>query len=337
MAEHVPVLKSPKKKGNFLRNLFRMDLVERRNLPGYLFVLPIIIGFVLIFLPAMFQSIHFSVSEIQIRTDGTGYDLISKGLSNYHKAFFVDASFVLVLGESLRDMVINLPVILIFSFFMSILLNRKRFPGRTVLRVIFFLPVVIYSGIASAAGLTSGTGETAEIAAQIFSDPTIASGGSSSMQSGFASIMGMALSFRVVLESMQLPSWLMQFIFMSISRLEWIIQSSGVQILVFLAALQSIPTSVFEAAVVEGLTGWEMFWKITLPMISSMILVNSIYTIVDSFTNPRYAIHEFIRNQSFGKADYGYGSALSVIYFICVIVLIGIVTGIVSRYVFYND
>lgn len=337
MAEHAPVMKSPKKKGNLLRKLFRMDLMEKRNLAGYVFVLPIFIGFILIFLPALFQSIQFSLSEIQIRTDGTGYDLISKGFSNYYKAFFVDANFVMVLGSSLRDMVINLPVILIFSFFMSLLLNRKKFPGRTVLRVIFFLPVVIYSGVASTAGLTSGSGETAEIAAQIFSDPTIASGGSESMQSGLQSIMGMALSIRIILESMQLPTWMMNFIFMSISRLEWIIQSSGVQILVFLAALQSIPTSVFEAAQVEGLTGWEMFWKITLPMISSMILVNSIYTIVDSFTNPKYEIHEFIRNQSFAKADYGYGSALSVIYFIAVIVLIGIVSAIVSRYVFYND
>ncbi len=337
MAENAPVVKY-KRKTSWLRKLFRMDLVERRNMAGYVFVLPIIIGFALIFLPAMFQSIRFSISEIQIRTDGTGYDLLPKGLSNYHKAFFVDAQFLLVLAESLRDMVINLPVILIFSFFMAILLNRKHFPGRTVLRVIFFLPVVIYSGIASTAGLTSGgTGETAEIAAQVFSDPTIASGGSQSMQSGLASIVGMALSFRVVLESMQLPNWLMRFIFMSVSRLEWIIQSSGVQILVFLAALQSIPTSVFEAAVVEGLTTWEMFWKITLPMISSMILVNSIYTVVDSFTNSRYKIHEYIRNQSFTKADYGYGSALSVIYFLCVIVLIGIITGIVSRYVFYHE
>ena len=333
-----------KKAGFFQRiwqrilKLFKMDLMERRNLAGYVFVLPFVIGFFLIFLPSIFQSFVFSRNEILIRADGTGYDLKSMGFQYYADAFLKDAMFRVHLFESLRDMVINLPVILIFSFFMSILLNRKRFPGRTVFRIIFFLPVIIYTGVASTAGIASGSSaEAGEIAAQVFADPTITSGGSQSMQSGVQSIVGMAMGVQGLLRQLSLGTWLMTFINTSISRLEWIIHSSGVQIIVFLAALQSIPTSVFEAASVEGLTGWEMFWKITLPMISSMILVNSIYTIVDSFTNPRYQVLGYIRTVSFAQTNYGMGSALSFIYFACTIVLIGLITLIISRYVFYNE
>ncbi len=320
----------------FILRALKMDLMEKRNLAGYVFVLPFIIGFLLIFLPSIVQSFVFSISDIEIRSDGTGYNLISKGFSHYYDAFFTDADFRVYLLHTLRDIVINLPVILIFSFFMALLLNRKKFPGRTVFRVIFFLPVIIYTGIASTAGITSGgaSSEVAEAAAQVFADPTI---GNEGMQSGVTSIIGMAMNVQVIIQSLGLGETLMNFIYTSISRLEWIIQSSGVQILVFLAALQGIPTAIFEAASVEGLTSWEMFWKITLPMISPQILVNTIYTIVDSFTNQRYEVLGYIQKVSFANADYGFGSALSFIYFLCTILLIGLVTLIISRFVFYNE
>ena len=277
----------------FILRALKMDLMERRNLAGYVFVLPFVLGFVLIFLPSIVQSFRFSLSEIIIRADGTGYDLQSRGFAHYYDAFFTDVDFRVKLVETLRDIIINLPVILIFSFFMALLLNRKKVPGRTVFRIIFFLPVIIYTGIASSAGITSGAGggEAAEAAAQVFADPTI---GQEGMQSGVTSIIGMAMNIQVIIQNLGLGQTLMNFIMLSISRLEWIIQSSGVQILVFLAALQGVPTSIFEAASVEGLTSWEMFWKITLPMISPQILVNTIYTVVDSFTNNRYDCFHFM-------------------------------------------
>ncbi|MBR5520122.1 MAG: sugar ABC transporter permease, partial [Clostridia bacterium] len=313
----------------------KMDLMEKRNLAGYVFILPFVLGFLLIFLPSIVQSFRFSLSEIVIRADGTGYDLIHKGFTHYYDAFFTDVDFRVKLVETLRDIVINLPVILIFSFFMALLLNRKQFPGRTVFRIIFFLPVIIYTGIASAAGITSGgSGEVAEAAAQVFADPTL---GNEGMQSGVTSIIGMAMNIQVIIQSLGLGQTLMDFIMLSISRLEWIIQSSGVQILVFLAALQGVPTSIFEAASVEGLTSWEMFWKITLPMISPQILVNTIYTVVDSFTNNRYEVLSYIQKVSFSNANYGFGSALSFIYFLCTLILIGLVTVMISRFVFYNE
>ena len=327
-----------KKKGGLkmkILKLLKMDLIEKRNLAGYVFVLPFVIGFLLIFLPSIVQTFQFSRSEIVIRPDGTGYDLLSKGWTHYYDAFFTDADFRVFLVETLRDIVINLPVILIFSFFMALLLNKKKFPGRTLFRIIFFLPVIIYTGVASSAGITDGAGsEVTEAAAQVFADPTIANNG---MEGGVTSIIGMAMNIQGIIESLGLGATLMGFIMESISRLEWIIQSAGVQILVFLSALQGIPTSIFEAASVEGLTSWEMFWKITLPMISPQILVNVIYTIVDSFTNERYQVLGYIQRVSFAQANYGFGSALSFIYFVCILLLIGLVSLIVSRFVFYNE
>ena len=318
----------------FILKALRMDLMERRNLAGYVFVLPFILGLLLIFLPSMVQSFLFSRSDIVIRADGTGYDLISKGFIHYYDSFFTDTDFRIKLVHTLREIVINLPVILIFSFFMALLLNRKKFPGRTVFRIIFFLPVIIYTGIASTAGITSGSSELSEAASQVFADPTI---GNEGMQSGATSIIGMAMNIEAIISSLGLGTTLMNFIQTSISRLEWIIQSSGVQILVFLAALQGVPTSIFEAASVEGLTSWEMFWKITLPMISPQILVNTIYTVVDSFTNQRYEVLPYIQKISFSNADYGLGSAMAFIYFLCTIILIGLVSLIISKFVFYNE
>lgn len=335
MAEYVPKKEGFfKKLQKFIMKLLRMDLMEKRNLAGYVFILPFVIGFLLIFLPSIIQTFVFSRSDIKILSDGTGYYLVGRGFRHYYEAFFSDTDFRVKLVESLRDIVINLPVILIFSFFMALLLNRKKFPGRTLFRIIFFLPVIIYTGVASTAGIASGSTELSEAASQVFADPTI---GNEGMSSGATSIIGMATNISGIIASLGLGSTLMNFISASISRLEWIIQSSGVQILVFLSALQGVPSSIFEAASVEGLTSWEMFWKITLPMISPQILVNTIYTIVDSFTNERYTVLPYIQKISFSNADYGLGSAMSFVYFLCTIILIGLVSLIISKFVFYNE
>jgi ABC-type sugar transport system permease subunit len=334
--------KTAKKKGffvsimDFILKFVKMDLIERRNLAGYLFILPFLLGLLLVFLPSLWRTFVFSINDIIIRMDGTGFDLQWYGFGYYVEAFTVDVDFRKYLLETFRDMVINLPVIMIFSFFMAVMLNKKKLPGRTVFRVIFFMPVIIYTGVASAAGTTSGSGELEAVAAQVFADPMINAGGSG-MKSGLASLTGVATSIEGVISSLSIGSWLMDFIMLSVSRLEWIIQSSGVQIIVFLSALQSIPTSIFEAASVEGLTGWEMFWKITFPMISPMILVNAVYTIVDTFTNTRYQIASYINTVSFSRTNYSLGSAMSFIYFLLVIILIGIIAAVCSRFMFYQE
>jgi len=141
--------KTAKKKGffvsimDYILTFVKMDLIERRNLAGYIFVIPFIIGLLLVFIPALWQTFIFSINDIVIRSDGTGYDLAWYGFGYYKEAFTVDVMFRQYLLETLRDMCINLPVIMIFSFFMAIMLNKKKLPGRTLFRVIFFMPVII--------------------------------------------------------------------------------------------------------------------------------------------------------------------------------------------------
>ncbi len=334
--------KTAKKKGffvsimDYILRFVKMDLIERRNLAGYYFVIPFLVGLLLVFLPSLWNTFIFSINDIIIRADGTGYDLQYYGFGYYVEAFTVDVDFRTYLLNTIRDMCINLPVIIIFSFFMAIMLNKKKLPGRTVFRVIFFMPVIIYTGVASAAGTTAVSGEMQAVAAQVFADPTINAGGSG-MKSGLASLTGVSSVVENVIYSLKIGGWLMDFIMLSVSRLEWIIQSSGVQIIVFLSALQSISTSIFEAASVEGLTGWEMFWKITFPMISPMILVNAVYTIVDTFTNTRYEIAGYINTVSFSRTNYSLGSAMSFIYFVCVLAVIGVIAALCSRFMFYQE
>ena len=111
------------------------------------------------------------------------------------------------------------------------------------------------------------------------------------------------------------------------------------QILIFLSALQSISPSVFESARVEGATKWEEFWKITFPMLTPMILVNTVYTFVDQFTNPKYGILDYIQEKAFSDANAGLGfsSAVSWVYFLVNMVLLGLICGVIARRIHYLE
>ena len=141
----------------------------------------------------------------------------------------------------------------------------------------------------------------------------------------------------LLLEYTDLPVSAINFLASAVNGIYSIIIASGVQILIFLAGLQSISPSLYEASAMEGATAWESFWKITFPMISPLILVNSIYTIIDSFTSETNAIMKDIKATIFDEVKYGLGSAMAWIYFVCIAIILLIVGGIISRHVFYND
>ena len=128
-----------------------------------------------------------------------------------------------------------------------------------------------------------------------------------------------------------------EFLSNAINGIYDIVVASGVQILIFLAGLQSISPSLYEASSMEGATAWENFWKITFPMISPIILVNSVYTIIDLFTNETNEMMKNIKSTIFNDIKYGYGSAMAWIYFVCIAVILLIVGGLISRKVFYYD
>ena len=111
---------------------------------------------------------------------------------------------------------------------------------------------------------------------------------------------------------------------------------SGVQIFIFLAALHSIPGSMYEAAEMEGCTAWESFWLITFPMTGPIILVNGIYTVVDSFGSYLNPVIDYINDVAFRLFEFGYSSALSWIYFLCIAVIIALIYLLFRKKLFYQ-
>ena len=252
----------------------RLSLIQKRNLHGFLFVLPWLIGFLLFYVRSLVMTVQFSFSTLTVDTKGGGFSLVPAGLSNYIYAFRVHPSFKQVLTKSIGDMVIDVPLIIFFSLFIAMLLNRK-FKGRAIVRAIFFLPVILNSSAIKAAMDLSAT---------------MMAGGISSQAAEVSATAGNTIAFDIdylmnMFVSLGIPATVMNYIVQAVSRINDIISASGVQIVIFIAALQSIPSSMYEVAKIEGATSYETFWKVTFPMVMPHIITNFVYTIVDSFTD----------------------------------------------------
>lgn len=295
--------------------------MKKESVAGLLFISPFLIGFVFIFVPLIVESLKFSFSDMLVTADGYVLTKTSNhGLQNYIKAFAIDPDFNLELLQSLWKMILQVPLVLIFSFFAANLLNQK-FIGRTVARSIMFLPVIVSSGVIVAL-------ESSDLLISTLSTTSDLSG------NDLTSFLNVST---FLTEYTSLPTVIIEGLSKSVNGLYDIVIVSGVQILIFLAGLQSISPSLYEASSMEGATQWENFWKITFPMISPLILVNSIYTVIDLFTNENNEMMTKIKNTIFKEIDYGYGSAMAWIYFICISLILVVVSGIISKYVFYYD
>lgn len=300
---------------------WRLTMRAKEAVAGLLFVLPFLVGFFFIFLPLITESLKYSFSNMEVTMDG--YVLTKakeNGLEHYIKAFAIDPDFNLQLLSSIGGMLVQIPLVLIFSFFAANLLNQK-FRGRTVARSIMFLPVIISSGVIIAL-------ENSDLLVSTLSTTSELTG------SDLASALNMT---QFLYDYTSLPVSVISFLSSAVTGLYDIIIASGIQILIFLAGLQSISPSLYEASSMEGATQWENFWKITFPMISPLILVNSVYTVVDLFTNDNNEMMAEIKRTIFTEIDYSYGSAMAWIYFICIAVIIAVVGGVISKHVFYYD
>lgn len=294
----------------------KLSLTTKKSLTGYLFILPFIIGFILFFLYPFIQSIVFSVSELKIVPDG--YTLEFVKLKNYSNALFVNAKFNRTLIETILRMLADVPLIIFFSLFAAMLLNQE-FKGRLAVRTIFFLPVIMGAGVILAM-------ERVDYMTQILQT-------GQDLQGGFLS----GAYLRSFLMQLKIPEGGLEYIISVVGRIPEIIRASGIQILIFLAGLQSIPPSLFEASRVEGATQWENFWFITLPLISPLILTNIVYTIIDSFTAASNDLVGLIKETAFGGAGYGVSTAMANIYFFAIAIILAISIGIISKWVFYHE
>lgn len=299
------------------------SLDKRKARAGYVFVLPFIISFIIIYLPIIFDSIRYSFNEIKI-IPGGGYYLEFVGLQNYQEAFFEDPQFVQKLTSGIQQLIFDIPAIVIFSLFMAVLLNQKMI-GRAAFRAIFFIPVILSTGIIDSIDSQNNT-----FMNYMNSEDAIETGASSG---GVSQIIS-AVDFENLFENMKVGTELVDYVINLINNIYNIINRSGVQMLIFLAGLQSISPAIYESCEIDGATAWETFWKITLPMISPMILVNTIYTVIDSFTSESNSVMSYI-STVYTQNDVLSG-AMSWVYFLLVVLIIALVSAILGAFVFYQ-
>jgi ABC-type sugar transport system permease subunit len=301
------------------------SLDARKSRAGWLFVLPFIIGFVIIYAPIVYDSILYSFTKINIVTGG-GFRLTWVGLENYQEALFVDATFVQTLTAGIQQLIFDIPAIVIFSLFMAVMLNEKMV-GRAAFRAIFFIPVILSTGLIdkidqqnqmlqymeNTSSMDMGDGG-AETSAQIIS----------------------AMDVQRLFRNMVIGEELLNYVVGLVNDIYDIVNRSGVQMLIFLSALQSISPAIYESCQIDGATTWETFWKITLPMISPMILVNTVYTVIDSFTSADNQVMTYIDQVYDQPSGNVLSSAMSWMYFIIVMLIIAAVAGVLSAYTFYQ-
>ena len=301
------------------------SLDRKKARAGWIFVLPFVLGLVIIYLPIVFDSIRYSFNKIQI-LQGGGYALQFVGWANYQEALFVDPSFVKTLVAGIKQLIFDIPAIIIFSLFMAVLLNQKMI-GRAAFRAIFFVPVILSTGLI--ASIDKGN-----IMLEYMEDTSssIETGTGNDNVAEIVSITDIGWLF----SSMKVGTELVQYVTSAINNIYNIINRSGVQMLIFLAGLQSISPAIYESCSIDGATAWETFWKITFPMISPMILVNAVYTVIDSFTMSTNSVMSYISqvyNEAGGPVK---SSAMAWIYFLLVMVIIAVVAALVSAFVFYQ-
>lgn len=307
----------------------RISYEKKKGLYGYGFIAIWIIGVIYMFIVPIFKSAWYSMCYTELVT--TADQAAQRGMTsagiytewnnfgNYEEALFKNQDYLPKLTESLGAMVPQVIVVMIFSLFIALLLNQK-FRGRTFARAVFFLPVLVATGpvLAVIKGdiSTNGISSGEQFSALFQTD-----------------LVDELLQFLGIYNLNQQLTMTIQTITSDIFNLLW---SAGIQILIFLAALQQIPVSAKEAASMEGATGWEFFWKITFPMISPMILANLIYTVIDTFIDSENPVMSIVLAQSRGLR-YGLSAAMAWIYFLIVAVALAIIVAIVSKFVFYEN
>ena len=302
------------------------SLDKRKAMGGWLFVLPFVLGLVLIYFPVIINSFKFSLSSITYPAGAQTYEVTFVGLKNYQEALFVDTSYVSTLVNGIKGLVVDIPSIVIFSLFIAVILNQKVL-GRAVFRAIFFIPVICSTGLmGSIAAATQSFNDYMGDQSESINTGALDSGGFSMNADMLTGLF----------ENMKIGTELANFVVGAVNRISGIIDRCGVQMLVLLAALQSISPAIYESCSIDGATTWETFCKITLPMISPMILVAAVYTVIDSFTSESNAVMSYISKIYSGTNGECLSAAMAWMYFGIIILIVLVVVAVMSAYVFYQ-
>lgn len=291
------------------------DFYRRQDKWAVLMMTPWLIGVILFFLKPLVEVIVYSLNDVQVTLGGLEQSWV--GIENFKYVLREHATFYQDLFLTFSQALPNTVLIIFFSLFAAVLLNGK-FKFRGAARVLFFLPIVLATDLISVelAGVTleeSGAG-----------------GGAATQ-----SLSGAMMLVDFLIDGMGMPIDMIASILGVITNVFETIKLSGVQILIFLAGLQSVSPSMYEVAKMEGATTYETFWKVTLPTVSPLVLTNVIYTLTDNLM--RTKLISTMQSTAFGSAQYGYSAAMSVSFLLLTLIVVGIVSLILGKVVFYND
>ena len=280
----------------------------KKSYIGYAFIAIWIFGFIYLTILPLANSLIYSFSDVTIESGSV--NSVWVGTQNYYEAFVTDSTFLPALWSTFSSVIVETPLIVIFSLIMAIMLNQE-FKGRTAFRAVFFLPVII------AGSLVMDTITGSSMMGALMSGDV---GNGGLFQSDFIS---------EILTKTNLPADLVQQINDLVNNIFNLTWQSGIQILIFLAALQSVEGTLYEVAKVEGATAWETFWKVTFPMIVPMLVLNLLYTFVDNYTSYSSEVMKLVQDYS-QNIMIDYASALSWINFVVVFIVVILIYGIAN-------
>ncbi len=258
----------------------------REWLYGYFFILPWIVGVSVFFVYSMCRSLQFAFTNVVVGgAAGVDPQPLENLFQNFINVFTMEVNFPITLGSFAMGLVLQLPIIISFSLIIALLLNGN-IKCRGLFRMIFFLPVIIATGPVMSMLTAQG----------VASVPMMNDGSLAALFAG-------------------LPEFIATPITNLFNSLILILWNAGIQILIFLSGLQKVSKTLYEAAKIDGASGWESFWKITLPIVKPMILLNAIYTVVTLATGGTNEIIELIYTVTYAPTKgYSYGMAMSWIY-----------------------
>jgi ABC-type sugar transport system permease subunit len=268
-------------------------ILELKSRYGYLFTMHWIIGIVIFFALPLIQSIIFSFSEIEVISEGIDINLT--GLANYKQILLVDANYETWLTNSITSYLYSLPLIILLSMSLALILNQK-FRGRLFFRALYFLPVIISTGAVINLIFKTTSSDMSNIG----------------VSDAYSANM---ISVDDIVKLLDIQGEVAKYITVTISKIFDLVWSCGIQIVLFLAGLQSVPQSFFEASRVEGATKWEEFWFITFPMLSRVTLLVTVFTMVELITSERTTLIKNVYSMM-RTGNYDETSAMMWFYFL---------------------
>ncbi len=280
--------------GRVKKKKSKISAFERRQgALGYLFLSPWLIGFLIFTAIPFIYTIYISFYQVSLEV--TGWKMTYIGLDNYNVTFLRNPDFIPAIIEFIIMELIYSPVIVVIAFILALLLNRGL-KMRAWFRALFFLPVIVMSG---------------PVMYQLAD-----SGGMSEI-----GIIDMTL-YRMVEQFSPLLADLLDDLFANYSMMLWF---TGIPIVLFISGLQKIDNSILEAAKIDSATGWQILWKITVPIIRPVIMVAMIFTIVQLGIYTLNPVMPLIQDAIYNTVNgLGLASAFAWVYSAVALLIIGV-------------